>query len=97
LGNQQPSPSSIDMEQVQRLNGSWDFKKSLRYSLLLCENKGINGAWFSRPLKQKKRFGLDKIYKQNTKIHQLLFYTNCIKMSILPFHHKLKRKTYAKV
>lgn len=41
------------MEQVQRLNGSWDFKKSLRYSLLLCENKGINGAWFSSPLKQK--------------------------------------------
>jgi len=31
-----------DMEKVQRLNGSWDILKIfLRYSLLLCESKGM--------------------------------------------------------
>ena len=38
-------------ERVQRLNGSWDFLKSLRYSLLLCESKGTNGSWLSSSMR----------------------------------------------
>lgn len=44
----------IQKEKVQRLNGSWDFKKSLRYSLLLYENIGTFGTRLSSTLDEKQ-------------------------------------------
>jgi hypothetical protein len=46
----------IGKEQVQRLNGSWDLNRSLRYSLLLCESKGIYGFGFPSIVRGKNRY-----------------------------------------
>ena len=55
----------INMEQVQRLNGSWDVKTSLRYSLLPCESRGINGVGFPSVVKQTFYFHWPKNTKKN--------------------------------
>jgi hypothetical protein len=74
----------IRKERVQRLNGSWDCKKSLRYSLLLSENLGIIGSWLSCTLKQKptqsavQKF-IKKITNTSTTKHikiYILYYIN---------------------